>query len=123
MSPIFLMAISTDTVHIFNEFTFRRREVSDRREAIRQTLGAVATPVLFSDLTTIAGFAALAIGPIIPVSWRYWRHGLTGLSARHALCIPDLLGFGRSPKPRGDYSIAMHVEALTQCSTRSRATS
>ena len=47
-------------------------------------------------------------------SWRYWRHGLTGLSARHALCIPDLLGFGRSQKPRGDYSIAMHVEALTQ---------
>ncbi len=67
MSPIFLMAISTDTVHIFNEFTFRRREVSGRREAIRQTMKAVATPVLFSDLTTIAGFASLAIGPIIPV--------------------------------------------------------
>jgi predicted RND superfamily exporter protein len=27
----------------------------------------VGTPVLFSDLTTIAGFASLAIGPIIPV--------------------------------------------------------
>ncbi|MHB8481315.1 MAG: efflux RND transporter permease subunit [Nitrospiria bacterium] len=67
MSPIFLIAISTDTVHIFNEFTFRRREVSDRREAIRQTMKAVATPILFSDLTTIAGFASMAIGPIIPV--------------------------------------------------------
>ncbi|MBI3014225.1 MAG: MMPL family transporter [Candidatus Tectomicrobia bacterium] len=67
MSPVFLMAISTDTVHIFNEFVFRRREVGDRREAIRQTMAAVATPVLFSDLTTIAGFASLAIGPIIPV--------------------------------------------------------
>ncbi|HEV8308073.1 MAG TPA: MMPL family transporter [Methylomirabilota bacterium] len=67
MSPVFLMAISTDTVHIFNEFGFRRREVGDRREAIRQTMDAVATPVLFSDLTTIAGFASLAIGPIVPV--------------------------------------------------------
>jgi hypothetical protein len=67
MSPVFLMAISTDTVHIFNEFGFRRREVGDRREAIRQTMEAVGTPVLFSDLTTIAGFASLAIGPIIPV--------------------------------------------------------
>jgi len=67
MSPVFLMAISTDTVHIFNEFTFRRREASDRREAILQTMDAVGTPVLFSDLTTIAGFASLAIGPIIPV--------------------------------------------------------
>lgn len=67
MSPVFLMAISTDTVHIFNEFTFRRREVSDPRAAILQTMDAVGTPVLFSDLTTIAGFASLAIGPIIPV--------------------------------------------------------
>jgi predicted RND superfamily exporter protein len=67
MSPVFLMAISTDTVHIFNEFGFRQREVGDRREAIRQTMEAVGTPVLFSDLTTIAGFASLAIGPIIPV--------------------------------------------------------
>jgi hypothetical protein len=67
MSPVFLMAISTDTVHIFNEFTFRRRETGDRREAILQTMDAVGTPVLFSDLTTIAGFASLAIGPIIPV--------------------------------------------------------
>jgi predicted RND superfamily exporter protein len=31
MSPVFLMAISTDTVHIFNEFYFRFREVSKRR--------------------------------------------------------------------------------------------
>lgn len=67
MSPVFLMAIATDTVHIFNEFAFRRREVRDRREAIRQTMEAVAMPVLFSDLTTIAAFASLAIGPIIPV--------------------------------------------------------
>lgn len=67
MSPVFLMAISTDTVHIFNEFAFRRREAANRREAIRLTMDAVGTPVLFSDLTTIAGFASLAIGPIVPV--------------------------------------------------------
>jgi pimeloyl-ACP methyl ester carboxylesterase len=34
-------------------------------------------------------------------SWRYWRRGLDELTERHALYIPDLLGFGRSPKPRG----------------------
>ncbi len=67
MSPVFLMAISTDTVHIFNEFFFRLREVGDRDRAIRETMDAVAIPVLFSDLTTAVGFASLAIGPIIPV--------------------------------------------------------
>lgn len=67
MSPVFLMAISTDTVHIFNEFSFRLGEAGNKRAAILETLDAVATPVLYSDLTTAAGFASLAIGPILPV--------------------------------------------------------
>lgn len=46
-------------------------------------------------------------------SWRYWRRGLDGVRTHHRLYLPDLLGFGRSPKPRGDYSLPMHVEALT----------
>ena len=45
-------------------------------------------------------------------SWRYWRRGSEGIQARRTLYLPDLLGFGRSPKPRGDYSLSMHVEAL-----------
>jgi len=67
MSPVFLMAISTDTVHIFNEFYFRFQEVGRKKEAILATMGAVGTPIFFSDLTTTAGFASLGIGPIIPV--------------------------------------------------------
>ncbi len=45
-------------------------------------------------------------------SWRYWRRGLDGVRTNHTLYLPDLIGFGRSPKPRGDYSLSMHVEAL-----------
>jgi len=67
MSPLFLMAISTDTVHIFNEFAFRFKELGTKEEAIRETMRTVSTPVFYSDLTTTAGFASLAIGPIIPV--------------------------------------------------------
>ena len=67
MSPVFLMAISTDTVHIFNEFYFRFREVGRKKEAILATMEAVGLPVLYSDLTATAGFASLGIGPIIPV--------------------------------------------------------
>ena len=67
MSPVFLMAISTDTVHIFNEFFFRYKDVRDKREAILQTMDATATPIAYSDLTTAVGFASLAVGPIVPV--------------------------------------------------------
>ena len=67
MMPVFLMAISTDTVHIFNEFYFRFREVKDKRRAVLETMNAVAQPVFYSDLTTAVGFASLATGAIVPV--------------------------------------------------------
>jgi hypothetical protein len=100
MSPVFLMAISTDTVHIFNEFGFRRREVGDRREAIRQTMDAVATPVLFSDLTTIAGFASLAIGPIVPVRifGLLVAVGTLGVLVMSFTLVPALLALAREDR-------------------------
>jgi|RhiMetdeSRZDD1v2_1073273.scaffolds.fasta_scaffold123880_2 alpha/beta hydrolase family protein len=49
-------------------------------------------------------------------SWRYWRRGVDGVRAPHRVYLPDLLGFGRSPKPRGDHSLSMHVEALRRIS-------
>src|SRR3990172_6549149 len=67
MSPVFLMAISTDTVHIFNELYFRFPEVGKKKEAILATMGAVGAPIVYSDLTTTVGFASLGIGPIVPV--------------------------------------------------------
>ena len=67
MSPVFLMAIATDSVHIFNEFSFRFGELKDKRRAILDTMRAVAAPVFFSDITTAVGFASLAIEPIAPV--------------------------------------------------------
>ncbi|MEK6714696.1 MAG: MMPL family transporter [Candidatus Omnitrophota bacterium] len=67
MMPVFLMAISTDTVHIFNEFYFRFREVKDKRRAVLETMNSIASPVFYSDLTTAVGFASLATGAIVPV--------------------------------------------------------
>src|SRR3989344_8810156 len=67
MSPVFLMAIATDTVHIFNEFVFRLKEVGDKRRAILETMKVFGPPVFYSDVTTAVGFAALATGAIIPV--------------------------------------------------------
>jgi len=67
MSPVFLMAIATDTVHIFNEFFFRYREVGEKKRSVMETMAAVGTPVFYSDVTTAVGFASLAITSIIPV--------------------------------------------------------
>ena len=67
MMPVFLMAIATDSIHIFNEFYFRLREVPDRRRAVLETIETVGAPVRYTALATAAGFGVLVIGGIVPV--------------------------------------------------------
>jgi predicted RND superfamily exporter protein len=67
MAPVFLMAIATDSIHIFNEFYFRYRETKDRKRAIVETMHAVSRPVRYTALATAAGFAVLLFMNIIPV--------------------------------------------------------
>lgn len=90
MSPVFLMAIATDTVHIFNEFFFRYREVGKKKQAVTDAMAAVGTPVLYSDLTTAAGFASLAITSIIPVR-------IFGLAVAFGTLVILLLSFTLVP--------------------------
>jgi hypothetical protein len=67
MAPVFLMAIATDSIHIFNEFYFRYRETGERKTAIIETMKAVSRPVRYTALATAAGFAVLLFMNIVPV--------------------------------------------------------
>jgi predicted RND superfamily exporter protein len=67
MSPVFLMAIATDSVHIFNEFAFRFGEVRDKRRALLDTMATVGKPIFYADVATAVGFASLATATIVPV--------------------------------------------------------
>ncbi|OGS45133.1 MAG: hypothetical protein A2539_00620 [Elusimicrobia bacterium RIFOXYD2_FULL_34_15] len=67
MAPVFLMAIATDSIHIFNEFYFRYKENKDKKRAIIDTMNAVGRPVRYTALATAAGFAVLLFMNIIPV--------------------------------------------------------
>ena len=67
MAPVFLMAIATDSIHIFNEFYFRFREKADKRRAIVETMEAVGRPVRYTALATAAGFGVLLFMEIVPV--------------------------------------------------------
>ena len=48
----------------------------------------------------------------ITSSSRTWRDVIGGLAERHTVIAPDLLGHGRSGKPRGDYSIGAYASGL-----------
>lgn len=43
---------------------------------------------------------------------RYWASRLAPIEPRYRIVLIDLLGFGQSPKPWTQYSVARHVEAL-----------
>ncbi|MEA2292761.1 MAG: hypothetical protein QOE86_400 [Solirubrobacteraceae bacterium] len=57
-------------------------------------------------------------GPVIVLihgitsSSRTWRSVLDGLAERHTVVAPDLLGHGRSGKPRGDYSLGAYASGV-----------
>ncbi len=67
MAPVFLMAIATDSMHIFNEFYFRYRETKNKKRAIIETMQTVSRPVRNTALATAAGFGVLLFMNIIPV--------------------------------------------------------
>ncbi len=68
MIPIFVMPIAVlDAVHILSEFFDRYPEFRDRRKTISTVMQTLFRPMLFTSLTTIAGFASLALTPIPPV--------------------------------------------------------
>ncbi|HUD73133.1 MAG TPA: alpha/beta fold hydrolase, partial [Dongiaceae bacterium] len=45
-------------------------------------------------------------------SRRYWEKRVRSLQGRYRLVLPDLLGFGLSPKPRLDYGMPIFRDTL-----------
>ena len=68
MIPIFLMPIAVvDSVHILSEFFDLYTKEKGRVNTIRQVMEDLFTPMLYTSLTSAAGFASLALTPIPPV--------------------------------------------------------
>lgn len=68
MIPIFLMPIAVvDSVHILSEFFDRYTKEKGRAGTTREVMGNLFIPMLYTSLTSAAGFASLALTPIPPV--------------------------------------------------------
>jgi uncharacterized protein len=68
MIPIFLMPIAVvDSVHILSEFFDLYTKEKGRRKTATEVMGDLFTPMLYTSLTSAAGFASLALTPIPPV--------------------------------------------------------
>jgi len=68
MIPIFLMPIAVvDSVHILSEFFDLYTKEKGRKKTIQEVMGHLFMPMLYTSLTSAAGFASLALTPIPPV--------------------------------------------------------
>ncbi len=68
MIPIFIMPIAVlDAVHMLSEFFDRYPIHKDRRKTVEDVMQTLFSPMLFTTLTTMAGFASLMLTPIPPV--------------------------------------------------------
>jgi len=68
MIPIFLMPIAVvDSVHILSEFFDLYTSQKGRTNTTREVMRHLFMPMLYTSLTSAAGFASLALTPIPPV--------------------------------------------------------
>jgi predicted RND superfamily exporter protein len=68
MIPIFIMPIAVlDSIHILSEFFDQYQEMKDRKETIVKVMRELFIPMLYTSLTSTAGFASLALASIPPV--------------------------------------------------------
>lgn len=68
MIAIFLMPIAVaDSVHILSEFFDSYHKFNDKAKTIKHVIGHLFRPMLYTSLTTIAGFGSLYFTPIPPV--------------------------------------------------------
>ena len=68
MIPIFIMPIAIlDAIHILSDFFDRYAQLRDKRKTIIYVMDELYKPMLITTLTTMAGFASLALTPIPPV--------------------------------------------------------
>lgn len=68
MIPIFIMPIAVlDSIHILSEFFDRYQQTKDRRKTILSVMDSLFEAMLYTSLTSAAGFLSLALTPIPPV--------------------------------------------------------
>ncbi len=121
MIPIFLIPIAVlNSIHIISEFHDRYQKYKHKKTTIRNTISELFVPMLFTSVTTIVGFASLALTPIPPVRvfgvfvafgiLVAWFLSIT-FNPAVAVLISDktLRNFGRTDDQRGLLSRIMYV--------------
>ncbi len=120
MIPIFLIPIAVlNSIHLISGFHDRYQSHKHKDATIRHTINELFVPMIFTSLTTVVGFASLAMTPIPPVQVFgifvafgiavAWFLSIT-LNPAIAMLISDkvLRNFGKTEDSKGGLSTLMH---------------
>lgn len=100
MIAIFLMPIAVvDSIHILSDFAERHRAGEDSAKTLDAVLDELYTPMLYTSLTTAAGFASLMLTPIPPVQV-FGAHVAFGVALAWVLTLTLLPAFVAALPPR-----------------------
>ncbi len=121
MIPIFLIPIAVlNSIHIISEFHDEFQKYKHKKTTIRNTILKLFTPMLFTSLTTVVGFASLALTPIPPVRVFgifvafgiivAWLLSITFNPAFAVLLSSNSLrNFGKSDESHRPLTVALHA--------------
>ena len=110
MIPIFLMPIAVvDSVHIMSEFADTYKPGSDAKQTIKEVVGHLFKPMLFTSLTSSVGFLSLLLTPIPPVQ-------IFGVFVAFGILLAFLLTITLIPA----YIVRMKPAALEKLTARAK---
>ncbi len=121
MIPIFLIPIAVlNSIHIISEFHDEFQKYKHKKTTIRNTILKLFTPMLFTSLTTVVGFASLALTPIPPVrvfgifvAFGIIVAWLLSITFNPAFAVllssKSLRNFGKSDESHRPLTIALHA--------------
>ena len=111
MIPIFLMPIAVvDSVHIMSEFADSYRPGMDPKHVIKNVVGHLFTPMLYTSLTSAVGFLSLLLTPIPPVQ-------VYGAFVAFGILLAFLLTIVLIPA----YVVRMNPASIEKMANRSKA--
>lgn len=121
MIPIFLIPIAVlNSIHIISEFHDNYKKFKHKDDTIRHSINELFVPMLFTSMTTVAGFISLALTPIPPVRvfGVFVAFGIVVawilsimINPAISMLISDktLRNFGKSDEDSGPLSKLMHL--------------
>lgn len=116
MIPIFIMPIAVlDSVHIISEFFDRYQATRDRKQTIRTVVDELFLPMLYTSLTSAAGFASLALTPIPPVQV-FGVYVALGILAAWALTIVFMPAYVMFIPPKTLEKFGAHHDEASEAS-------